>query len=72
EHWGQGYAHEAAAAVLAYARDQLGLRRLMAITNPGNVSSIGLLLKLGLRFVELVEMAPDQRPTNVYQIEFST
>ena len=31
---GQGYAHEAAAAVLAYGRDQLELPRIIATTSP--------------------------------------
>jgi RimJ/RimL family protein N-acetyltransferase len=71
EFWGQGYAHEAAAAVLAHGRDSVGLDRLMAITSPQNQSSIGLLLKLGLRFVEFTHLPPDQRPTNIYQIDFA-
>jgi len=70
EYWGQGYAHEAAAAVLAHGRDSVGLDRLMAITSPQNDSSIGLLLKLGLRFIEFTHLPPDQRPTNIYQIDF--
>ena len=36
---GQGYAHEATAAVLAYGHDTLGLERIVAITSPGNVRS---------------------------------
>jgi RimJ/RimL family protein N-acetyltransferase len=69
-YWGQGYAHEAAVGVVAHAR-ALGLPRLMAITSPENRSSIGLLLKLGLRFVEFTHLPPDQRATNIYQIDFA-
>lgn len=68
-YFGQGYTYEAAAAVVAYARDTLGLRRLMGITNPANVNSINLLAKLGLRFVEHKAMPPDGRPTNIYSME---
>lgn len=71
QYWGQGYAHEAAAAVLAHGRDSVGLDRLMAITSPENQSSIGLLLKLGLRFIEFTHLPPDLRPTNIYQIDFA-
>lgn len=47
--WGRGYAFEAAAAVLAYARATLGRRRLVAITSLDNEPSIQLLGKLGFR-----------------------
>jgi len=50
EFWGQGYAFEAAAAVLDLARMRLGLRRVLATVRPGNQSSIKLLEKLGLRY----------------------
>ncbi|MCC7143499.1 MAG: GNAT family N-acetyltransferase [Candidatus Eisenbacteria bacterium] len=45
--WGQGYAREAAAAVMQYAAQALGLRRLVAITSGDNERSIRLLAKLG-------------------------
>ena len=47
-HAGQGYALEAARAVLGYARGTLGLGDLCAIVTPGNARSIALLHKLGL------------------------
>jgi len=50
EFWGQGYAFEAASAVLELARTRLGLRRVLATVRPGNQSSIKLLEKLGLRY----------------------
>lgn len=43
---GQGYALEASRAVLAHARQTLGLGRLCAIVAPGNTRSIALLHKL--------------------------
>lgn len=69
-HWGQGYAYEAGAAVVAHARDTVGLRRLLAIVSPDNASSNALLKKLGLGFVELTQLPPDQRDTNIYRIDF--
>jgi len=68
--WGKGYAYEAAAAVKAYARETLRMPCLMAITNPENASSIGLLLKLGLRFVEFAHLPPNNKPTNIYRLDF--
>jgi len=48
-HAGQGYALEAARAVLAHARNALGLDTLCAIVAPGNARSVALLEKLGFR-----------------------
>lgn len=52
----QGYAREAAAATLLYAQQQLGLRRVVAITSPANLASIRLLEKIGLRNEGSVQM----------------
>jgi len=49
-HTGQGYAHEATAAIMAHGRTALGLTRFLAICSPDNASSVKLLAKLGLRF----------------------
>ena len=48
-YWGQGYAREAASACLAYARQVLGLRTVLAITAPHNQASMDLLRSIGLR-----------------------
>lgn len=45
---GRGYAREAAIATLAYARDQLGLSRVVAITTEDNVRSGVLLERAGM------------------------
>jgi [ribosomal protein S5]-alanine N-acetyltransferase len=44
---GRGYAREAAAAVCDLAARRFGLDRLLAIVNPDNAASIGLLVALG-------------------------
>lgn len=46
-YYGQGYAVEAAKAVLAYGREQLQLQKLEAFTLPTNQSSIRLLERVG-------------------------
>lgn len=56
----RGYAHEAAAAAKAYARDTLGLRRLYAVVNPDNDASIRLLEKLGLRVERPVRLQGEE------------
>jgi RimJ/RimL family protein N-acetyltransferase len=57
--WGAGYALEAASAVLAHAREQLGLRRIVAITSLDNEPSIRLLAKLAFRFERVARFTPD-------------
>lgn len=47
-HWGRGYATEAAAAVLRFARAELGLRRVEATCRPDNVASQRVLGKIGM------------------------
>ena len=49
QHYGQGYAFEAASATLEHARTVLALPRVLAIVSPGNARSIALLRRLGLR-----------------------
>jgi RimJ/RimL family protein N-acetyltransferase len=46
---GNGYATEAAAACRNFARDRLGLRRLIAIIDPRNVPSQRVAAKIGLK-----------------------
>jgi len=48
--WGQGFAFEAAKAVMNDARESLKLSRILAIVNPDNDASIKLLERLGLKF----------------------
>ena len=54
---GQGYGSEAASAVLAYAHHNLKLKRILAITNPDNESSIKLLEKLGFHFERMMKLS---------------
>ncbi|MBI1880421.1 MAG: GNAT family N-acetyltransferase [Chloroflexi bacterium] len=46
---GQGYATEAARALIVYAFNQLRLKRVVATTTYDNVASIGVMRKLGMR-----------------------
>ncbi|MDX1520590.1 MAG: GNAT family protein [Anaerolineae bacterium] len=49
DHWGHGYATEAAAAMLAYGFETLQLHRISASVIADNTASIRVLEKLGLR-----------------------
>ncbi|QNA90739.1 GNAT family N-acetyltransferase [Massilia sp. Dwa41.01b] len=70
QYWGSGYAHEAAQAVLAHAR-QLGLRRVVATVRPDNAASIRLLEKLGLRYERRLERMPAAPDLCLYAVEFA-
>jgi RimJ/RimL family protein N-acetyltransferase len=59
EFWSQGYAYEAAAAVMRHAREVLKLGRVLAITTTDNEPSMRLLDKLGFRFDRLVRLGTD-------------
>jgi RimJ/RimL family protein N-acetyltransferase len=65
---GMGYAVEAAAALLEYA-PAIGIRRLLAITSPGNSPSNALLLQIGMRFERLVKLTPEDQGTFLYSID---
>jgi RimJ/RimL family protein N-acetyltransferase len=58
--WGQGYAFEAASAVVRYARSEHGLTRLLAITSQDNDASIALLEKLGFRDEGMMKWSDDE------------
>lgn len=57
-HWGKGYALEAARATMNYGRDVLKLKRIVAITSPDNDSSIKLIERIGLKYVETRSLTP--------------
>ncbi len=63
---GRGFAFEAAAGVLNYGRDVLGIRKVMAITTPNNESSIRLLGKLEFKFLERVTLPGNDDELNLF------
>jgi ribosomal-protein-alanine N-acetyltransferase len=69
EYWAQGYAHEAAAAVMRHARSVLGLGRVLAITTVDNEPSMRLLGKLGFRFDRLVRLGNDPTELRLFVSE---
>ncbi|HZB48615.1 MAG TPA: GNAT family N-acetyltransferase [Mycobacteriales bacterium] len=52
QHWGHGYATEAATAWLDYGFDVLGLPRVISTTDEANVRSLAVMRRLGLTFLE--------------------
>ncbi len=64
--WGQGYATEAAAAVMEYGRSECGLPRVVALVAADNENSIRVLKKLGLRFEKTIELPGYASASNLY------
>jgi len=57
--WAKGYAIEAARATREYAKNVIGLKRIVAIVDPANQGSIRVLEKLGLRYEKMVRLSAD-------------
>jgi RimJ/RimL family protein N-acetyltransferase len=70
QHWGQGYAFEAASGVLAHAKHDIGLKRIVATVRAENAASIKLLEKLGLRF-ERTLPRPDAPDLQVFAMDIA-
>ncbi|MFG0216893.1 GNAT family N-acetyltransferase [Brevibacillus porteri] len=68
-YWGKGYAYEAASAVLAHGKE-VGLKRIVAITNPDNASSANLLKKIGLQDKGMITLPNDTAEVKFFAIEF--
>ncbi|MBN1965529.1 MAG: GNAT family N-acetyltransferase, partial [Anaerolineae bacterium] len=57
-HQRQGYASEAARALVAYAFDHLRLRRIVATTTHDNAASQGVMQRLGMRLLRNTQPEP--------------
>ena len=58
EHWGKGYATEAARAMVSYGFDELELARIVATTENDNLRSIAVMRRLGMT----IERNPSTEP----------
>jgi len=68
--WSRGYAVESALAVKVYAKEVLGLKRIVAITDPANAGSIRVLEKLGLRFEKMIRLSQDDIDLKLFAVDF--
>jgi RimJ/RimL family protein N-acetyltransferase len=69
EFWSQGYALESASAVMSYASEKLGLKRVVAVTNADNQSSIRLLEKMGFQYERMIRLAEDAPEIKLFAAE---
>lgn len=54
-YWGQGFATEAAKAVLQWGFDTLRLKQIVAVTAPDNVASRRVMQKLGMKYEKNIQ-----------------
>ncbi|HEV7890588.1 MAG TPA: GNAT family N-acetyltransferase [Pyrinomonadaceae bacterium] len=69
EHWSKGYAMESASAVMTYAREKLGLGRIVAIVDAGNQGSIRLLEKIGFEYDRVIRLSDDSPEVKLFASE---
>jgi RimJ/RimL family protein N-acetyltransferase len=69
EHWGKGFAVEAAAAARDYAWRELRLERLISLIAPGNDRSTRVAEKLGARYVR--DVGRDEWVARLYAMQRS-
>lgn len=68
QHWGKGYATEAALAARDHAFDRLRLARLVALVRPANTASIGVMHKLGME-LEQERLCRRGLPMRIYAVD---
>jgi len=74
EHWGKGYATEAARAMIDFARNELKLKRIIAHCDSENVASYKVMEKLGMSFISKTggrrnRSSDEERQELLYQLE---
>jgi [ribosomal protein S5]-alanine N-acetyltransferase len=69
EHWGKGYALEAAEGVLHHATRKFGMARVIAIVAAGNAGSIRILERLGMRFERMHTVSPGEPDVRLYGVD---
>jgi [ribosomal protein S5]-alanine N-acetyltransferase len=57
DHWGKGYATEAARAVFDYAQSRLAYSEIMSVIHAENAGSRAVVMKFGVRYIDNVELA---------------
>ncbi|MFI6604683.1 GNAT family N-acetyltransferase [Nonomuraea sp. NPDC050536] len=68
EHWGRGYATEAAREVLAFGFGKLGLAEIVSIAHVDNQASLRVMAKLGMRPTRRTTVPGTGRPVQVTAI----
>ena len=74
QHWGHGYATEAASAWLDYGFTTKGFARVISVTEPPNVRSLAVMRRLGLTFDHKARISEEGETFDavIYSIEAQT
>ncbi len=70
EYEGQGYAFESATKIMELAKNEFNISLVSAITTKNNIPSQKLIERLGLKFIEFVNLPNDPEELMLYRIEF--
>jgi len=65
----KGFGYEIASATLDYALNILKINRIIAIVNPENEKSIGLIKKIGMQFEEMIKFGDDDKELMLFGIK---
>ena len=67
--WSKGFAVESALAVKQFARERIGLQRIVAITDPRNLPSNRVLEKIGMKFEKMVRLGEDDIELKLFSLD---
>jgi ribosomal-protein-alanine N-acetyltransferase len=68
--WAKGYAFESTTAVMDYARNIVGLHRIVALIAPGNDKSVNVVEKLGFYFEKVIKLSGHNDESMLYACDF--
>ena len=71
DYWGNGYGYESAKAIVDYGRNIVRLKRIVAVIESENQSSVRLIEKIGLRFEKMVSLSADEPDVKLFLREFN-
>lgn len=65
--WGKGYATELGSAALTFAFNELNAKQVFALVRPSHRASIGVLEKIGMQRIDVLDDVPGQPRSLVFQ-----
>jgi len=68
--WHKGYALESAQAVINHAKEVVGLKRVVAVVDPNNISSVRVLEKIGMIYEKMVKLSEDDIELKLFSINW--
>ncbi len=68
-YWAKGYAVESALGMKAYAKDVVGLNKLVGIVDPANKESIRVLEKIGLTYEKMIRLPEDTIDLKLFSMD---